>query len=320
MAKHLTEMQRYQISTLQKNHFSISQIAQQIGVHKSTVFRELKRNSTTLNYYPKIAQQKTEKRAKEKHKKKKLTNDMKQIIKEKLKLNWSPEQVVGRCKKEGIEMVSHETIYQFIRDEKAHGNNLQKHLRCGGRKYRKSHIYKASAAHIPNRISIEERPAIVDEKSRIGDWEIDTIIGKNHQGAIATAVERKSKFMVMVKLKSKKKEDAQKGIINLLAPFKNEIFTITSDNGFEFRGHEKIAQKLDAKYFFAHPFSSWERGLNENTNKLIRQYIPKKSTFENISHLDIINIIESLNQRPRKTLNFTTPNEYFFNQSVALVS
>lgn len=170
---------------------------------------------------------------------------------------------------ENVSMVSPERIYQFIWADKATGGKCWEHLRHGHKKYRKCYGSKDSRRQIPNKTSIEQRPSVVDEKSRTGDWEIDTIIGKNHQGAIVTAVERKTQFTLLVKLPSKNYEQAQKTIANMFAPYKAEVLTITSDNGMEFYGHQHIAQKLEADYFFAHPYSSWERGLHEYHNKLI---------------------------------------------------
>ena len=160
---------------------------------------------------------------------------------------------------------------------------------------------------IKNRTSIDSRPRVVDNKERFGDWEIDTIVGKNNKGAILTIVERKSAFVLMVKLNGRNAIDLAKSTVRLLAPYKDKVHTITSDNGKEFAKHQYIAKNLNARFFFAHPYSSWERGLNEYTNKLVRQYIPKKSSFDNIDQHFINDINLKLNMRPRKKLKYDSP-------------
>jgi len=160
---------------------------------------------------------------------------------------------------------------------------------------------------------INERPIEVDTKERFGDWEVDTIIGKNHKTAILTATERKSQFELMVKTDGTKAESIRKQMINLLAPFKELVKTITSDNGKEFAKHQEIASKLETDFYFAEPYSPWQRGLNEYNNKLIRQYLPKKTDFDLINNNTIYMIIRKLNNRPRKLLGYKTPNEVFLN-------
>jgi IS30 family transposase len=196
----------------------------------------------------------------------------------------------------------------------AKGGKLYKHLRGGNKKYKKRYgKHKNRRIIIKNKVSIDERPSIINNKERFGDWEIDTIVGKNHKGAIVTIAERKSKFILMRKLNTKNAKHLAIQTIRLLAPYKDLVHSITSDNGTEFAEHEYIAKKLDAKFYFAHPYSSWERGLNEYSNKLIRQYIPKKSDFDDFSNKYISEINLKLNNRPRKLLNFKNPNELFFN-------
>ncbi|KAA6335557.1 hypothetical protein EZS27_016235 [termite gut metagenome] len=233
------------------------------------------------------------------------------IIKELTGEQWSPEQIVGKARKEGQPMVSHERIYQFIRDDKASGGVLYKNLR-----HRLKHRKRAVGGKkviIPDKVSIEQRPEIVNQKQRFGDWEIDTIVGKENKGAILTATERKTGFLLMKKLpKGKHAKALAKELVFLLLPYKDHVHSITSDNGTEFYEHKWIAQKLDTDYFFAHPYSSWERGLNEYTNKLIRQYVPKKQTITNYNDDRIKNIQLKINRRPRKKLNFEEPVRVFY--------
>ena len=165
---------------------------------------------------------------------------------------------------------------------------------------------------ILNRVSIEKRPAVVDQRSRIGDWEIDTIIGGHHQGVLLSLVERKSRLCLIARLANKSAQEVERTTINLLDSIKEKVHTVTSDNGKEFAKHESIAKNLDAQFFFAHPYASWERGLNENTNGLIRQYFPKKTQFNHISDQQVQSVKEKLNNRPRKCLGMKTPNQVFF--------
>ncbi|MGZ4970570.1 MAG: IS30 family transposase, partial [Methylobacter sp.] len=206
----------------------------------------------------------------------------------------------------------HERIYQHIWTDKRNGGTLYQHLRHSHKKRKKRYGSKDKRGQIRNRISIDERPEIVAQKTRIGDWEIDTVIGKNHQGALVTIVDRVSKFTLIKKVASKHAEVVTEATVSLLQPYLDKTLTITADNGKEFAGHEKIKEQLNAVVYFAHPYSSWERGLNENTNGLIRHYFTKGSRFENITDDAVEAVMHKLNHRPRKTLNFKTPHEVFF--------
>ena len=194
---------------------------------------------------------------------------------------------------------------------------LWKNLRCQ-KKRRKRYGKAERRGTIPNRLSIEDRPAIVETRSRIGDWEADTVIGKNHRQAIVSIVERKTGFTLIQKVERKTAQAVSQAMIGLLKPYRKKVRTITSDNGKEFAGHEEIAKKLKADFYFAHPYSSWERGTNENTNGLIRQYFPKNRDFTTITQQEIDTAMERLNNRPRKRLGFQTPNQVFFKSGVAL--
>lgn len=318
----LIDSQRYQIEAYLKANFTITQIAMELGVHKSTISRELKRNSKKRSYNAHFASTLSKERKRESYKHAVFDQNMKQYIDKKLIHNqWSPEQIKGRCDLDGIPMVSTERIYQYIYANQTEGGYLYLHLRTARRWRRKRLNRKHQRGQIPNRTMIDQRPKIVDAKERFGDWEVDTIIGKNHKTAILTATERKSQFELMVKTDGTKAESIRKQMINLLAPFKELVKTITSDNGKEFTMHQEIAKKLEIDFYFADPYSPWQRGLNEYNNKLIRQYLPKKTDFNLINNNEINMIITKLNNRPRKLLGYKTPNEVFltnFNQSVAL--
>lgn len=313
MSKHITEEQRYAISTMLQIPMTIKAIAKAIGVNKSTVYREINRNcdGRSGNYIMDLAQRKAEKRKAQKRHKEVLTLQMKKRIKKLLEKGFSPEQITGRSSLDGISMVSHETIYRWIWKDKQRGGKLHKYLRRQGRKYAKRGSKNAGRGFIPNRVDIDERPPIVDQKERFGDLEIDTIIGKNHKGAILTINDRVTSRVWIRKLTGKEAIPVAKITAWALRKVKNLIHTITADNGKEFAKHEEIAQKLEINFYFCKPYHSWERGANENTNGLIRQYIPKGTEFSEVTNKQIKWIENNLNNRPRKRLGYLTPNEKF---------
>jgi transposase, IS30 family len=310
--KHLTSSQRYQIQVLLQVNTSKDKIAKLIDTDKSTIYREIARNKSKRVYSAANAQEYSDERKERFGRHRTLTSSMEKTIKEKITTEqWSPKQIVGKSKLNNIAMVSHERIYQLIRQDKKDGGTLYTHLRHK-LKHRKQPI-NSTKITIKNKVSIELRPAIVDAQERCGDWEIDTIIGKDQKGAILTMTERKTGFLLMEKMKfGKQAEPLAKAVIRLLTCYKNTVHTITSDNGTEFAEHEIIAKKLNADYYFAHPYSSWERGLNEYTNKLIRQYIIKGSNFDLYDDVFIKLIQNKINRRPREKLGFQTPLKIFF--------
>jgi IS30 family transposase len=312
----LTEPQRYQIYSLKKMGHNQPEIAESIGVDKSTISRELRRNSGQRNYRPKQAHEKT--LARRKGGQSRITAETWQMVEEKLRMDWSPEQISGRLKEEGTQ-VSHEHIYQYVYADKRVGGDLWKHLRCQKKRRKRTGNYERRGK-IPDRVSIEQRPAIVDERSRLGDWEVDLLVGKGHQGAVVTLTERKSGFTLLRRVPTKQADLVMAAIIELLSWIKH-LLTITADNGKEFAKHTHISQALNVPIFFAHPYSSWERGTNENTNGLIRQYLPKSRNLTTVTTQEELMIMDRLNLRPRKRLAFKTPFEVFFeHQPVALQS
>jgi len=311
----LTDVQRYQIEALKKAEKDQKTIASIIGVSASTISRELKRNTGQRGYRPKQAHSKALKRRKEAAKVIKMTTSVITLIETKIQLDWSPEQVSGWLNKAHDISISHERIYQHVREDKRQGGTLYKHLRYSHKKRKKQYGGKDKRGQIKNRVSIDERPEIVAQKTRIGDWEIDTVIGKNHQGALVTIVDRVSRFTLIKKVSSKHADVVTAATIDLLKPYMDKTWTITADNGKEFAGHEILAEQLNASVYFAHPYHSWERGLNENTNGLIRQYFTKGSSFVDITHEQVEEVMRKLNHRPRKALNYKTPHEVFFDEN-----
>jgi IS30 family transposase len=235
--------------------------------------------------------------------------------------DWSPEQISGWLDKEERVSISHEWIYQYVYRDKRQGGHLHTHLRCQ-KKRRKRYGSNDRRGQIKGRVSIDSRPSIVDERKRIGDWEMDTVIGKLGGAVLVTMVERLSRFCLVMWAPNKTAEAVEGAIVKALHPLADRVHTLTYDNGKEFAYHAKISKALQAEGFFAHPYHSWERGLNENTNGLIRQYLPKKSSFDSLTEENIITIKNKLNNRPRKCLGFKTPNQVFLgiNPPVALAS
>lgn len=298
--------------------YNFSQIAKEIGVNKSTITRELRRNITfertnlgSWQYKPDYAQTYANERQESKKKYSKFNNEVKLFVNEKLSEQWSPEQISGYAKKHDLFSISHERIYQYILEDKEKGGLLYKNLRHQNKKYRKRYGSPKRTGSIKNRTFIDDRPQIVDDKLRIGDWEIDTIIDKNKTTSIVTIVERVSKKTVLAKVERKTAELVSKSTISGLEKYSDYVFTITGDNGSEFAYHKDISKALNAAFYFAHPYSSWERGLNENTNGLIRQYLKKGSSFKDVDENTLQDIMDKLNNRPRKLLGYKTPNEVF---------
>jgi len=315
----LTQVQRYQISALKKNGHSQREIADTIGVHKSTISRELRRNRGQRGYRPQQAHRKALDRHRQKVKRR-IRPSTWRLVEEKLREDLSPEQVSGWLEKEQDITVSHEWIYQYILADKEAGGDLHKHLRCQ-KPYRKRYGQYDRRGKLPNRVSIEERPAIVDSRERLGDWEVDTMVGKGHRGALVTLTERKSRLALIHRVGHRRAEEVAQAVLGLLGSLSESVHTITSDNGKEFAKHETIAEGLQADFYFAHPYSSWERGANENMNGLIRQYFPKDTDFTTVTDAEVARVMEKLNHRPRKSLDYQTPLEVFCeHSSVALTS
>ena len=310
---HLTRDTRCQLYTLMKRGDSALIMAKELNIHRSTLYREVKRNSGLRGYRYKQAHEKSSHRRCQASKKKpKMTEDTISVIEEKLRLQWSPEQISGWLKKQEYPItVSHETIYKYAWLDKRKGGTLYKELRHSGKKYNKRSKGMAGRGCIPNRVDIDKRPKEVEDKIRLGDWELDTIIGTAQSGAIVSMVERRSKLTKLAIVPRKTATAVEQTLFERLGPIKEFVLTLTSDNGKEFANHEGIREALDAGFYFAKPYHSWERGLNEHTNGLVRQYCPKSRRFDEISQDELTEIEILLNNRPRKVLEFSTPIEIF---------
>jgi len=309
---HLTLEDRNYIEMRLQQKDSLNRIARELGRSQSTLSRELARNTGQRGYRYQQADRKAKQRHAEKPKAIKLTTELAGSITSMLEQQWSPEQISGRLKQEGKVRVCHETIYQHILKDKQVGGKLYLHLRRHPKKYRKRYGSTTGSRNgIPNRVDIAERPDVVNQRERLGDWEADTMIGKGHQGALVTLDERKSKLRLALPVANKTAEAVTSSIIALLSAFKGWVHTLTFDNGKEFAKHELVAEALDCATYFAKPYHSWERGQNENANGLLRQYFPKAMGLLDVTTRQVLEAVHKLNNRPRKCLGFKTPYEVF---------
>ena len=311
MYKQLTSEQRYTISVLLQNRTKQKDIAKAINVSASTVSREIRRNSGVRRHYNwETAQANAVQTKRRKPGNRSVDKDVMEEAKCLLITEqWSPEQISGVLAKDG-KYISHETIYRMIRKDKAEGGTLYKH--CRHKLKHRTRPVGGKRISIPNRTSISERPTEADGK-RFGDFEMDTIVGRGNHGAIVTLIERSTNMLFMRKLKNgKNAKELARTVIHLLSPFKEHIKSITTDNGTEFACHEMIAKSLGVTIYFADPYASWQKGAIENANGLIRQYVPKKETFEHISQQQITKYSKKINMRPRKKLDFKTPQDCFY--------
>lgn len=314
--RQLTEVERYQIHSLLKAGQSITKIGHILKRDKATISRELKRNTGLRGYRPRQAHLLSEVR-KQAHVQCRISDQLWCEVERLIEEDWSPEQIAWRLYEEQGVYISHEWIYQYIYRDKLAGGDLYTHLRCQ-KKRRKRYGKYDKRGKIVGRIGIEERPSIVDENTRSGDWEGDTVEGSRHQGYLLTLVERRSKFLVSKHLPYKNAKATSKAMISSLDG--HQVKTVTLDNGKEFSEHKSVSSRVDTKIFFADPYSSWQRGLNENTNGLLRQYYPKGMSLKSIEEKQLEEVVSRLNNRPRKTLNWKTPYEVMYKKETVLTS
>lgn len=310
----LAENERYQIYALKRAGLTQKEIADQLQRSPSTISRELKRNCGLRGYRPAQAQRLSDNRRITAHKAIKVSAIVKAWIEQLVRQELSPQQVVAYLERHKGLSLHHETVYQLIYRDKASGGDLYQHLRIASKPYRKRYGNYDRRGKIKNRVSIDKRPAVVDQMSRIGDWEGDTVIGKGRSGALLTMVERKTLFTVIVRLTGKRADLLAEAAVAHMAHLKDKVKTITFDNGLEFSRHELMAKGLDADIYFAHPYASWERGINENTNGLIRQYFPKGTDFTMVTDEQVRFVMDRLNSRPRESRGGKSPNELFMGQ------
>ena len=310
---HLTQAERYQIEILHKAKHKQSDIAALLGRDKSCISRELRRNRGQRGYRAKQANSLAQTRKQKRANGPRVAAQTWAVVESKLKETWSPQQISGYLLVNQQPSVSHESIYRHIYADKRKGGTLHLALRCQKAR-KKRHTGRARRGSIPNQVSIDLRPAVVAERARFGDWEADLVIGAGQKQALVTINERTSRYSLIAHVPFKTAKAVSDAMIAMLKPFSMCVHTLTTDNGREFAQHERIAAKLDADFFFAHPYSSWERGANENMNGLIRQFFPKKMAFNSITRKEIELAMHRLNHRPRKCLGYRTPHEVFMEQ------
>jgi IS30 family transposase len=306
---HIKIQERLQIETLLAAGHKAAHIAIQLGRSRSCICREINRNRVDGKYCHNAAQKKTDER-RFNAKQSILTDDNWTTVRSLLLQKWSPEQISGWLKNNpGIGFyVSDQWIYEYVNTDRAKGGTLYQHLRRAGKPY-KSGGKKVYRGKIKDRIDISARPDIINKRQRLGDWEVDSVIGKMNQSSIVTIVERLSRYTAIIKVSSKEAENVCNAIVNRMSTESLPLYSITGDNGTEFSDHKKISDALDADFYFTHPYSSWEKGTNENTNGLIRQYFPKGTDFGTITESMLSEVETALNNRPRKCLNYKTPKE-----------
>ena len=309
---HLTQGERYQIAILNDQNQSVTQIAKALGRSAATIGRELKRNASAAGYSAQHAQLRATTRPQGRQSVRSICPQRWEQAQKYLRLGLSPEQVRGRLILEGQQPISHEWLYRRIYRDKAQGGDLVSFLRCQKVQRKRYGSGQERRGSLKNCVRIDHRPGVVETRTRLGDWEGDTVIGKGQQGALVTLVERKSRYTLAAKVPSRHSRGVGEAIIELLGSHKEQCHTITFDNGKEFAEHQTIAQRLSAQVYFAHPYHSWERGLNENTNGLLRQYFPKSTNFLQVTQDDVNDAVYKLNHRPRKCLGYRTPHEAFY--------
>jgi len=321
---HLTIDNRESIQNMINSMYPITAIAEKIRVHRSTIYRELKRNLCQGKYISYKADfLSRERRYHTKTRPKKSNRVLLTYLSEKLKHFWSPEQISGRLAlehpKDSTLRISQETIYQLVWDEKAAGGSHYHYLRFSHKKKKKRYGSKEKRGQIPGRTFIDRRPSIVDKKKRIGDWEGDTIESAGKKAYIATFVERKTNYLIAGKMANKCSSTLNKTAVKAFS-FIPKIYrkTLTVDSGKEFTDHGTLSSFTGLDIYFSHPYRSWERGANENMNGLLRQFFPKKKDFSQISQKQLDKVVELINNRPRKSLGYRTPRELFFDMPVAL--
>lgn len=313
--RQLSQQERYQITALRMEKKSFAEIGRRMGRAGSTISREHRRNRSLWDdmYRASHAQNRANKRRRESRSGTRFSEAQRSEVEHLLRKDWSPEQVSGHLRRADKLRISHETIYQWIWADKKDGGSLWKHLRCARKQRRKRYGAYDSRGKLTGKRMIDERPAEVEGRGSVGHWEIDTVHGAG-KDSVVTLVERKSGYVEIGKISAVTMLETNRSIISLIGRHYHRYKTITSDNGCEFHGYKMIEKITDIPFYFAHPHHSWERGTNENTNGLLRQYLPKGKDLRTLSQLQCDAIAKKLNERPRKRHGYQTPTEIFLTQ------
>ena len=313
MAYHqITPWERIVIWMLLRQGKSAGDIARQLGRHRSTIYREVGRNCSRSDgfYRPQQADSWARTRRSRSRRNYRITDRDWELVEKLLKIDWSPEQIAGRLKRIGRLQISHETIYLHVWTDKRRGGTLYEHLRGATKLRRKRHGTYDSRGRLAGKRPIEDRPASADNRSRVGHWEADTMLGDG-KPCVVTLVERKTGYVQIGKLNARTTQQLSRRTIQLIQRQPRPVRTVTADNGTEFHGYADIERTTEARFYFATPHHAWQRGTNENTNGLIRQYLPKRQSMASITQYDCNDIARKLNRRPRKRLGFRTPQECY---------
>jgi IS30 family transposase len=323
---HLTRKERYFIYHMRMAGWSPAKIGRTIGRHRGTIRRELERNTSRWGQYLDDHAQRQANQRRRAACRRPCTGDAALMahVEAKLQTKWSPDEIAGRLKAEPPKelegrSISHATIYRWIWACPERSQRLRPHLRVAWKKRRKPYGKPSKRGQIPNRVGIEHRPEAVDARERLGDWEGDTVVGKGRSGYVLTNVDRASRYLVTRKLDRPTAQATADALYDAMRRLpRGTRKTQTFDNGREFASHETIAKRLSLAVYFADPYSSWQRGTNENTNGLLRQYLPKSRDFGSLTDFELASYTWQLNNRPRKCLNYRTPAEVFHRRRVAL--
>jgi IS30 family transposase len=315
--RQLTSEERYALSALRRQGLSQAAIGRSLGRHPSTIGRELKRNSRKDGgYRPFTAGEMTRGRRSRSRRNLQFTAEQWTIVLECLEELWSPQQICGRLALQGRLSISHETIYRYVWNDRWHGGSLHQYLRHSIKQMRKRYGRYDSRGRLAGKRTIAERPAGAHNRSRVGHLEGDTVIGSSDKHCILTLVDRKTGHLSIGKLRQRTVDEANRAAVRLINTAQRRTISITVDNGTEFHGYKQLEKATGAKVYFATPHHSWERGTNENTNGLIRQYLPKRISMSHVTQRDCTRIAAALNNRPRKRLGYLTPAEVYENDSI----
>jgi len=306
--RHLRLENRHTISALCKLGMSFREIAEETGFNETTISREIARNSGERGYRPEQAHKKSLERRAKSRRSRVVIGDMKVEVEAKLRDFHSPEQINGQLKKEGFEAPSHQAIYDYVARDRKAGGDLFRSLRHGGKRYRRRHTKGEGRGKIPARTGIEERPVSAKNRTRYGHWEADLVEGAKGTGFVLSLYEMKTQTYLVSKLPDKKAETVSEAIVRKLSGWK--VRSVTYDNGLEFSGHLEVGRELMAPSYFCNPYCSWEKGGVENGNGLLRQYLPKGMSFEDVDDELLSGIEEEINERPRKNLGYKCPMDY----------
>ena len=311
----ITQEERYTISTLRKQGHTPTEIAEYLGRHRSTIYREFARNRCNDGHYrPSKAASRTRTRRSASRRNQQFSAEDYRLVEQQIRRDLSPEQAAQYLKRHRLLSISHETIYRYVWADKAAGGTLHTHLRGARKQRRKRYGTYDSRGRLAGKRPISDRPVEVEGRLDFGHWEIDTVLGTGSKDCIVSLVERKSRYTCIGKLKARTKAELNTRLCKLVARLPKAFKTITADNGTEFHGYEEVERKLPLRFYFATPHHSWERGTNENTNGLIRQYLPKGTSMASVTQQHCDAIARKLNNRPRKVLGFQTPQEVFDDQ------